>query len=252
MQNTAGESTAFSDIYKIAGKIVRITSVYRDVHVLCRKYRFDGSPDFEVVSGQGDIGYERKKSENPDGEHSDGYLETLAVYRKICEVMLDYGIMLFHGSVVAVDGEGYLFTAKSGTGKSTHTRYWREVFGERAVMVNDDKPLLEVKDGVILAHGTPWDGKHRLSSNISVSLKAICILERSEQNRIEKIGRSEAYPMLLQQSYRPADPKKLVLTLNLLDKIADLAALYRLGCNMSRQAALTAYNAMKGINPNET
>ena len=47
-----------------------------------------------------------------------------------------YDTILFHGSVIAVDGEGYLFTAKSGTGKSTHARLWRETFGDRAVRVS--------------------------------------------------------------------------------------------------------------------
>lgn len=52
-------------------------------------------------------------------------------YRKIAEKLVQYDVMLFHGSAVAVDGIGYLFTAKSGTGKSTHTRLWREYFGDR-------------------------------------------------------------------------------------------------------------------------
>jgi serine kinase of HPr protein (carbohydrate metabolism regulator) len=58
-----------------------------------------------------------------------------------------YDTFLFHGSAIAVDGVGYLFTAKSGTGKSTHARLWRELLGARAVMVNDDKPLLRVTEG---------------------------------------------------------------------------------------------------------
>ena len=80
-----------------------------------------------------------------------------------------------------MDGQAVLFTAKSGTGKSTHTKLWRDLFGERAVMVNDDKPLLRIlKDGVLVC-GTPWDGKHRLSTNCALPLKAICILERGKK-----------------------------------------------------------------------
>ena len=109
---------------------------------------------------------------------NDEYLETLAVYRKIAEKMIDYDTILFHGSVIAVDGIGYLFTAKSGTGKSTHTRLWRELFGERAVMVNDDKPLIKVSENGIIVYGTPWDGKHRLSTNTFVPLKGICFMSK--------------------------------------------------------------------------
>lgn len=80
-----------------------------------------------------------------DGEYSLSYLETLAVYRKIVTRLVFSDILLIHGSAIAVDGKAYLFTAPSGTGKSTHTRMWREYFKDRAVMVNDDKPLNKQK-----------------------------------------------------------------------------------------------------------
>ena len=160
--------------------------------------------------------------------------------------MPDYGTFLFHGSCVAVDGQGYLFTAKSGTGKSTHTRLWREYLGDKAVMVNDDKPLLSVLESGVIVHGTPYNGKHKLGSNISVPLKAICILERAEENHIERITKAQAYAMLLQQVYRPQDSAQMAKTLQLIDKAAERTELYRLGCNMDISAAETAYNAMKG------
>lgn len=160
--------------------------------------------------------------------------------------MIQYGSMVFHGSVIAVDGQGYLFTAKSGTGKSTHTRLWRELLGEKAVMVNDDKPILHVTDDGVTAYGTPYNGKHRLGNDISVPLKAICILQRAEENHIEPISKSEAYAMLLQQVYRPQNSKAMRDTLLLIDKMAELVSFYRLGCNMDISAAETAYNGMKG------
>lgn len=190
-----------------------------------------------METSQSDIEYEREKSALEDRKEGlpirnfpDSYLETLAVYRKIAENLLAYDTVLFHGSVVAVDGIGYLFTAKSGTGKSTHTRLWREYFGERAVMINDDKPLIQVTENSVIVYGTPWDGKHRLSNNISVPLKAICILTRASENHIEPISKSTAFPMLLQQSNRPQDSLKMQKTLEILDKISDNIALYKLGC----------------------
>ena len=176
----------FTDKYKIAGKVIEINSIYSQVHDYCRDYLSDGNTDFSVTVSEDDIRAEREKSarENefeglPVKNYPDHYLEELAVYRKICEKMPDYGTILFHGSVIAVDGAGYLFTAKSGTGKSTHTRLWREYFGDRAVMVNDDKPLISIGEDGVTAHGTPYNGKHRLGSNISGPLKAICILTRA-------------------------------------------------------------------------
>ncbi len=166
-----------------------------------------------MTTTQAGIDYEREKSAREDEiegipttrQFSDSYLEELAVYRKIAEEMINYDTVLFYGSVIAIDGIGYLFTAKSGTGKSTHTRFWRKYFRDRTVMVNDDKPLIKITDSSVTAYGTPYNGKHRLGSNIFVPLKAICILTRSAENHINKIIGKQAYPMMLQQVYRPAD-----------------------------------------------
>jgi serine kinase of HPr protein (carbohydrate metabolism regulator) len=160
--------------------------------------------------------------------------------------MPDYDTVLFHGSCIAVDGAAYLFAAKSGTGKSTHTRLWREYLGERAFMVNDDKPLIRVQDGRALVFGTPWDGKHHLSRNTAVPLRALCILQRAARNSIEPVSAAQSLPMLLQQVYRPADGEALKKTLALVESLATSVSLWRLGCNMDIEAAQIAYNAMKG------
>ena len=237
--------------YKIADKVVEVTSIHAEVHKYCADYQTDENVDYSVTTTQADIDFEREKSARedeiegfPTRQFSDSYLEELAVYRKIAEKMIDYDTILFHGSVVAVDGAGYLFTAKSGTGKSTHTKLWREYFGDKAIIVNDDKPLLHIAD-TVTAYGTPYNGKHRLGTNTSVPLKAICILTRAEENHIEPITREQAYTMLLQQVYRPADSILMMKTLTLVDSLADLVKLYRLGCNMDISAAKIAYEGMQ-------
>jgi hypothetical protein len=237
--------------YKIADKVIEVTSIYAEVHEYCTDYLTDEPADYSITTTQADIDFEREKSAREDEiegipvrHFSDSYLEELAVYRKIAEKMIEYDTVLFHGSVVAVDDVGYLFTAKSGTGKSTHTRLWREYFGDRAVMVNDDKPLLHIAD-TVTAYGTPYNGKHRLGTNTSVPLKAICILTRSAENHIEPITREQAYTMLLQQVYRPADMLKMAKTLELVDRLADSVKLYRLGCNMDISAAKVAFEGMQ-------
>ena len=238
--------------YKIADKVVEVNSIYDEVHEYCSDYLTDEPADYSITTTQADIDFEREKSAREDEiegipirHFSDSYLEELAVYRKIAEQMISYDTILFHGSVVAVDDVGYLFTAKSGTGKSTHTRLWREYFGDWAVMVNDDKPLLKITDSGVIVYGTPYNGKHRLGNNISVPLKAICILTRDTDNHIEPITRNQAYTMLLQQVYRPADMLKMAKTLELVDRLADSVKLYRLSCNMDISAAKIAYEGMK-------
>jgi len=240
-------------IYRLAGLTIGIESVFDEVYKLCNDYRANGGepPALMVVTGAEDIAAEREKAEKeaayegvPPRQHSDAYMETLAAYRKIAERLPAYDRMLFHGSAVAVNGLCYLFTAKSGTGKSTHTRLWREMLGEAVVMVNDDKPVLQVSKEGTTVHGTPWDGKHRLSSNVAVPLRAICILERSENNWIREIEKTEAMPILLQQTYRPADPVALTRTLQLLNQLN--VKFFRMGCNMDPDAAALSYRAMKG------
>ena len=239
--------------YKMADKVIEVTSIYEKVHRYCKDYESGEAADFSVSTTQADIDFETQR-ELKCAEHDgrpplnspDDYREELAVYRKIAERMPDYDTALFHGSVIAVDGQGFLFTAKIGTGKSTHTRLWREYLGEKAVMVNDDKPLLKITDSEVTAYGTPYNGKHRLGCNMSVPLKAVCVLTRGEKNSIVPIDKSEAYTIILQQIYRPLNPLQMAKTLKLADKLAANVELYRLSCNMDIEAAEVAYKGMKG------
>ena len=237
----------FTGSYRMGDRVIKVSAICGDVHEYCQDYRISDRSDADIdvtISGS-DIEYERSRSDEP-ALYRDQYLEELAVYRKIAEKMPFYDTFLMHGSVVAVDGAAYMFTARSGTGKSTHAALWRKLLGDRAVMVNDDKPLVSVEDGMAVVYGTPYNGKHRLGSNISVPLKAVCVLERGDTNVITGIGRQQAYPVLLQQIYRPADRNAFVRTLELIDELTKSVKFYKLKCNMDISAAETAYNAMKG------
>lgn len=247
-----------SFIIKLAGQYFEICPVCDYIKEYCKEYIVDKTvadvKSFRIIASQEDIDFERDKSAREDRKEgipvrqfSDAYLETLAVYRKIADKLLSCDTLLFHGSVVSVDGEGYLFTAKSGTGKSTHTCLWREYFGERAVMVNDDKPLLHITDVGVTVYGTPWDGKHRLSTNIAVPLKGICILTRDEKNHIEPVKPRDVYPLMIQQTNRTCTADGMRQTLSLIDRMLAVVPLYRLGCNMEREAAKVAYEGMKNI-----
>ena len=239
-------------VYRIGGKDIEIISLHTYVHKQCEEYRWDAPPDFRIETVPADIDHERERSARGGKTEGilprrtpDAYLEALAVYRRIAERMPEYDTILFHGSAIAVDGQAYLFTGKSGLGKSTHTRLWRELLGDRAIMVNDDKPLIRVSENGAVICGTPWDGKHHLSSNIVVPLKAICTLEQAKDNWIRPVSREEAFPVLIQQTYRPADPAVLAKTLSLIDRLSRTVRLYHLRCNMDISAAKLSYGTMK-------
>lgn len=235
----------------IADVVVQVHAIFENSRGYCSEYLTEKKPDFSVVIMPEDLVLERElaaKTDIAEGKSvrnvSDAQLEITAIQRKIAREMFSYDTILFHGSVVAVDGQAYLFTAKSGTGKSTHTRLWREMLGERAVMVNDDKPFLRVTDHGVLACGSPWNGKHRLGSNIQIPLKAMCVLDRGQENKIVPIDPQDVLHMLLQQSNRPRDPGSIMLYMDILDRIAHTVAFYRLACNMEPEAAEVAFRVL--------
>lgn len=243
----------YSGTYLLAGVPIQIDSLYDEVQLMCADYRTTLDPVVHVSTSQEEIEEECRTSDSqreleglPPYRFSDSYLETLTVYRKIATALLSKGILLMHGSVIAVDNQAYMFTALSGTGKSTHVALWRRLFGPRAVMVNDDKPLVRIAQNEVTIYGTPWDGKHHLSNNIAVPLKAIVWLCRGAENEIHAISPQEAFPILLQQSFRTDDPLVTMQALQLLSMLSQQVGLYCLHCNMNPEAAEVAY---RGMNP---
>ena len=238
---------------RLADLTVGVETIYPGFELFAKDYLTDEEPDFCVSTCEEDIDFEQTQNERRALRDDDvmrqwrrTYLEQLAVYRKIAEALPAYDACLFHGSALAVDGEAYLFTARSGTGKSTHAQLWQKHFGSRCVMINDDKPLLRLKeDGRVYVYGTPWDGKHHRSSNVRMPLKAVCILTRDEYNHIEAIKAEAAYPQLLLQTFRPGDGGMLLKTMALLDRVTERTGLYLLGCNMDPEAAIISYEGMQ-------
>lgn len=237
----------------VAGISFGVNCQYPSTMALCRDYRI-GDADtvqewIEILPA--DIDRERNRllaKKNP-GEALEAStpqsLERLHLCRRIAERLPKYDRILFHGSTLAIDGNGVLFTAKSGTGKSTHTRLWRETFGDRVKMVNDDKPFLHISAEGVTAYGTPWQGKHGLGENMSAPLKAIVFVNRGEENRIEPMSARELFPLLLQQTYAPDNPAAMGKTLALVEGLSQGTRLYKLYCNMDPEAAQVAYSGIE-------
>ena len=234
---------------RLAGRNVGICSIYDEVYKLCYDYMTDCEPDIIVSVTPLDIESERKKNileAQTEGitpiDYPASYLETLAVYRKIVVKLLQFDAFLLHGAVVAVGSKAWLFTAPSGTGKTTHIRLWLENIPDSYV-VNGDKPLICVSEDIIV-YGTPWAGKEGMQKNIGVELCGIVLLERGADNLIERISFSQAFPTLVQQSYRPGNKNELEKTLKLIKNMGERLPFYRLQCNMLPQAAITAYEVL--------
>ena len=236
---------------KIAGKVFSVTSLFDSTKDYCRKYLTEEPAVFsvavspaELASEQAFLDEEAREEGLKRRKFTDPFLERTAIQRKVAEALVSRDTLLFHGSAVAVDGKGYLFTAPCGTGKSTHTRFWRETFGSRAVMVNDDKPFLKIMEDGVLLYGAPWSGKHGLDTNLCVPLQGICILTRGTENRIAPLSPEEALPMLERQCCGGENPSLLPALRQLAAQLSQKVPLWQMECTKEADAALVSYRAM--------
>lgn len=237
-------------LMKVAGHTAKVTALFDSTPFHFSRYRTEEPAEFSIAVTPADLEFEQADADQEAKEEgfrrrefAQPFLERAAIQRKFAEFLLYHHIALVHGSTVAVDGRAYLFTARSGTGKSTHTRLWREVFGDRAAMVNDDKPFLELTETGIIAHGSPWSGKHGLDSNISVPLQGICLLERGSEDRIRRATPGELEQLL--RGFRPTTPEQAATYDALLEKLLSQAPLWQMDCTQNPSAAQVAYEQMK-------
>lgn len=203
--------------------------------------------DFEVKVSQNDIADYISNSK----EYCNKFIaESTLILTQICNRILEnYNGFFFHSSSLMLDNEGYLFTAVSGTGKSTHTALWRKLFKEKVVMINDDKPIIRKKDGVFYVYGTPWMGKSDIGNNVKAPVKAVYILQRGENNSAERIQIGAVFKNILEATVVPTDRKNMENLLSLLDEFFSSVQLFLLTCNMDIEAAQVAYNASKNTSP---
>lgn len=229
-----------SKTYRIAGLSVKMAT-YGRTEAQSRSYLVDISEPVDIVIEQDP---ERIKRMYP--RLSDEDCEYLATGSDFYAKLLAFNGFRLHSSAIVVDGIAYLFSATSGTGKSTHTNLWLKLFGDRAFILNDDKPALRLEDGVWYAYGTPWSGKHDISVNTRVPVGGIACLERGEVNEIEPFGGYDAVLAILRQSNKPKDAQCRMQLLELLDKLISQVPVWKLRCNMEPEAAIVSYEAMSG------
>ena len=236
---------------EIAGIAFAVQPIFESTRAYCASYLTEREAEYLVSVFREELAEEQRLLDLEADEEglkrrkfSDMFLERSVIQRKVAGCLLERDVLLMHGSTVAVDGQAYLFTAPCGTGKSTHTRLWREVFGDRAVMVNDDKPFLRIADGEVLAYGSPWSGKQGLATNICVLLQGVCFLHRGMENVIHPIEPVRGIMTLRHQVHMPADDALKQRAMSLLDILAERVPLWQMHCNKEPDAARVAYAAM--------
>lgn len=226
----------------LAGLNIEAETRYEFSDRLTADYRsLADSTDFSVSVSDEDIASEAEKS---DVRYPVGYLESIALYRKIAEKLPYYDAVVFHGAVIAHEGRAYAFTARSGVGKTTHIRLWLDLFGEDVHILNGDKPILRVIDGVVYASGTPWRGKEGYGVPEMLPLSAIAFIDRAEEPSAEEITPSMALTRLASQMYVPNEPRAAALSLSVLNKIISGVKLFEVKANMKPESAEVSFGAL--------
>ena len=149
----------------------------------------------------------------------------------------DQYTMLMHASVIRHQGKGYLMTAPSGTGKSTHTRLWYDNIPGCDLM-NDDNPVVRIVDGQAIVYGSPWSGKTRCYRNIQAPVGGIVRIQQRPENSIRTLSPLEAFSNLLPAISNMKWDKRVYK--GICDGIAELVRLcgmYELGCLPDAAAA---------------
>ena len=236
---------------KIAGVTALVKCLFDSTPYYLGRYGTKAEPDFEIAVFPEDLERERRfRDEEALAEGmklrqvTEPLLERLAIQRKFAKALMERNILMVHGSAVAVDGVGYLFTAACGTGKSTHTRLWRQALGDRAVMINDDKPFIRMEEGKAVICGSPWSGKHGLDTNTEVPLGGICLLERGLENRISLLEQKDEPELIRNLRWFMEEARQ-----QRFDRLAGVllrrVPLWKLECNMDPEAAAVSYEAMR-------
>ncbi len=229
--------------YSIAGVTVEIENPQPLLLERGKPYETDFCQKADISIKISENSIQTRMKEHPELDYDQWYymLSGGAFYTKL----LDFGGMLLHASAVVVDNEAYLFSAASGTGKSTHTGLWLEHFGDKAYILNDDKPALKLENDCFYAYGTPFSGKYDISVPKGVPIKGIAFIERAQENKISRLDNMTAIIKIFEQTVRDLEGYNMDKLLTLIDKLICTVPIYKLECNISDEAVVTSYTAMK-------
>ena len=225
--------------FKIVRIVLKINAFHEPTKRYCEDFFTNEEPDYTITMTEEDL-----KNESSNANDGRVYVneEISALYRKIADLLVDDNVIVFHSSAVSVNGNGFLITARSGVGKSTHAKLLSEYIGDGFKYINDDKPLLKVEDNNVTIYSSPWNGKERRGDNISAPLRAIIFLNRGETNSLRKIkNKEEIYIRMLSQIYLPKEKSKREKALKIADLLLKNVNFYEINVNQDIESAKMTY-----------
>ena len=152
--------------------------------------------------------------------------------------------ILIHSSVIRCNGKGYLMTAPSGTGKSTHTYMWHTAIPGCDLM-NDDNPIIRILDNKAIVYGSPWSGKTPCYRNIQAPIGGIVRIKQQPENTIRRLGTIEAFTMLLPAcSNMKWDARVYKGICDSITKFIQTCGIWELGCLPNTEAAILCHDTI--------
>ena len=227
-------------IYEIAGLKVQMEPRFHRLTRQSASYISSGVPVIRVGPGPRDEANSLMESLSQEER------EYICCGAAFSRGILEHGRFFLHASAVVCGGEAYLFSAPSGTGKSTHTALWLDLFPESFIL-NDDKPVLQPRKDGVTVWGTPFAGKTDLQVNRGVPLKAICFLKQGSENQIRRLDETEALARMLNNTWRPNTGCGMERLLDLMQMILAQRPMYEMTCTTQLEAAQLSYKVMKGM-----
>lgn len=220
--------------YKIADIVVDMKQEFAETAYWYEPYLYDGEEEaeFSVEALAEEIEYYVTNGV----DITPPIAENMILGNKFNRRLMKYFGSYIHSSALVFDGKAYLFSAYSGTGKSTHTRKWVKRFGDRAVVINDDKPSFRLVDGKCIIYGTPFAGGTDIQKNTSAELGALVFIERADTNSLEKTPPAKSVSFLLSQSPGRANERVGERQLEMFSEILTKYPAYLLKCNMDDEA----------------
>lgn len=181
----------------------------------------------------------KREMEESPYNNSFAYTESFLAFKKLSCQLAAYDAFLMHGAVVKVRGKGIIFSAPSGTGKTTHMLNWKKLFGDLTI-INGDKPIIRFIDNQPKAYGSPWCGKEGYAENDSVVLTDICFIERASENSIHRLSPRDAVSELIGQTLIPKNSADALRVLGLVDDLLKKCAVWKIYCTKDTESAVIA------------
>ena len=211
--------------------------IYRDGESLIQVQRDESENIFGIVIYNPNSAVILLENENVARKE---YL--LSEYAVLYYILRDQDAILIHSSSILYKDRGILFIAKSGTGKSTQARLWKEHLD--IVQVNDDKNIIIKENDELWINGNPWSGKSFIDTNIRVKLTDLVFIYQSPENKIREISKKEQFlyliPQITNSSFMYNRDKWDMMTNALMDMNG-----YSMGCTISYDAVEMLKNRLE-------